>query len=152
MISFSGCGRWSLGAISAASTEYTQYGIMGLMIVVMMVVIWRVWPDDVGSMAVSSLDSFTGRGVTRLQQEVAYEFKAKFGELKYNKANQIIAGEFVRSYWREHNKDMRAHDIAMHYPMAVEMCLLPLQGAVEANKMARRRAVVDRRSAVQLPK
>lgn len=84
---------------------------------------------------------------TAVARRVAYEFKAEFGELRYNKANRCIAAEWVRRKFRD--MDMRYVDIVMHMDVCVELCLLPTKHAVLATGLAAtpevraRRAVVD---------
>lgn len=79
-------------------------------------------------------------------RRVAYEFKAEFGEMRYNKANRCIAAEWVRRRFRD--MDMRYVDIVRHMDVCVELCLLPTKHAVAASRIAASREVRERRSAV----
>lgn len=90
------------------------------------------------------------RVTTRAATMAAYEFKAEFGELKYNKANRILAGDWVRKHFLD--MGMRKVDIVRHMDIAVELCLLPTCNAVRAAELARTREVRERRSVVDLPK
>lgn len=87
---------------------------------------------------------------TRAARLAAYAFKAQFGDMKYTKANRIIAGDWIRNHFRD--QDMRHYDIAMHVPIAVELALLPTVFTVDAANLADDRAVRKRRGAVDLPK
>lgn len=88
---------------------------------------------------------------TPLTRELAYEFKAEFGELRYNKANRILAGDWVRLRLAK-IPDLRAVDRVKHMDIAIELCLLPTKHAVAASKLARSREVRARRGAVDSAK
>jgi len=88
--------------------------------------------------------------LTRCGVMTAYEFKAEFGELKYNKANRIIAGDWVRKKFKE--MDMRAVDIVRHMSITVELCLVPTTEAVVAASFARDLETRKRRGLVDNPK
>jgi len=83
---------------------------------------------------------------TRCAVMTAYEFKAEFGELNYNKANRIIAGDWVRKKFKE--MDMRAVDIVRHMSITVELCLVPTTDAVVAASFARALETRKRRGLV----
>lgn len=87
---------------------------------------------------------------TRYQRELAYRFKAAHGELKYSKANRIIASDWCRMTMKEEN--VRAVDIVRHLALAVELCLTPTRDTVIAAQYAASREVRRRRAAVDLPK
>jgi hypothetical protein len=82
--------------------------------------------------------------------EVAYEFKAEFGEMRYNKANRTIAGDWVRKQLRA--RDVRIVDIVRLMDMCVELCLTPTGASVEAAQYARSYEARARRAAVDLCK
>lgn len=110
--------------------------------------IWRMTPG-VGATVVAELDAgpdAEGEYTTRCARLAAYEFKAEFGELKYNKANRCIASDWVRKHFR--NMDMRAVDIVRHMDVCVELCLLPTAGAVRAARLAKDTDIRARRNAV----
>jgi len=88
---------------------------------------------------------------TPYQREIAYAFKAKNGEMKYNAANRLIAGDFVRKYMAD-NKDMRDFDKVKLMAVAVELCLLPMAGAVAAAELARSSEFSSRRQAINAPR
>jgi len=137
--------------LSAAPSSGMCFGALALSVigVVQLARWWLREPE--GAEHIRELDSDRGeRKFSRAAREVAYQFKAKFGELKYTNANKILAGEFVRNTWA--GTDMRAYDVALHTPMAVEACLTPLVGAVEAATYNRMAAVKARRAAVDSPK
>lgn len=83
---------------------------------------------------------------TRCAMLAAYEFKAVYGELRYNKANRCIASDWVRKHFRD--MDMRNVDIVRHMDIAVELCLLPTKAAVKASHLARDGDIKARRAAV----
>ncbi len=56
--------------------------------------------DDVRNLDFDNEDE-TGRYTTRCARLVAYKFKAEFGEMRYNKANKCIAGDWVRREFKE---------------------------------------------------
>jgi hypothetical protein len=87
---------------------------------------------------------------TRAARMAAYAFKAEFGELRYNKANRIVAGDWVRKHFRDGG--MRYVDIVRHMDIAVELCLLPTESAVTAARLARTREVAARRAVVDTPR
>lgn len=112
------------------------------------VVLWRRQPT-IGAKLVADVDSnpdADGLVTTRAARMAAYAFKAEHGELRYNKANRVIAGDWVRKHFRA--MDMRDVDIVMHMDIAVELCLLPTSRAVMAADLARTREVRERRAAV----
>lgn len=87
---------------------------------------------------------------TRAARMAAYEFKAEFGEMKYTKANRLIAGDWVRRHFRA--SGMRYVDIVRHMDIAVELCLLPTEQAVRSSQLAATREVRERRAAVEHPR
>jgi hypothetical protein len=96
-------------------------------------------------------DDLEGVSTSRLSRVLAYEFKAEFGEMRYNNANRIIAGGWVRQKLSE-MKDLRKVDMVRHAEMAVELCLLPTAHAVRAAELAKMAEVRGRRAAVALAK
>jgi hypothetical protein len=96
-------------------------------------------------------DDLEGISTSRLSRVLAYEFKAEFGEMRYNNANRIIAGGWVRQKLSE-MKDLRKVDMVRHAEMAVELCLLPTAHAVRAAELAKTAEVRGRRAAVALAK
>jgi hypothetical protein len=108
---------------------------------------WLIRPR-IGAKVVQELDEgpdVVGEHTTRCARMAAYEFKAEFGELKYNKANRCIASDWVRKHFRD--KEMRAVDIVRHMDICVELCLLPTAGAVAAANLAKDRDIRARRAA-----
>jgi hypothetical protein len=87
---------------------------------------------------------------THSARALAYEFKAEFGELAYNKANRVIATEWVLRRHKE--MSMRHVDSARHTPITVELCLLPTQHAVRATELSRSAEFRGRRAAVDCVK
>ena len=91
-----------------------------------------------------------GRAVSAVARRVAYEFKAEFGELRYNKANRCIASDWVRRRFRD--MDMRYVDIVIHMDVCVELCLTPTCHAVRAARLAATPEVKGRRALVDYAK
>lgn len=85
---------------------------------------------------------------TAKQRYIAYQFKAEFGEMAYNKANRTIASEWVRNYMRAH--DWRTVDIVQQFPMVVELCLTPTVAVETASKFASDLLVRGRRRHAQV--
>ncbi|APG76616.1 hypothetical protein 1 [Wenzhou tombus-like virus 3] len=88
-----------------------------------------------------------GRVFTRLAFEAACACKEKYGEMRYNNANRIVVGEFVREYLRKTYPDLRVVDRIKHATYAVELALLPMKSAVVAQEFAADVEVVGRRTA-----
>jgi hypothetical protein len=88
-----------------------------------------------------------GRIYTRLAFEAACACKEKYGEMRYNNANRIVAGEFVREYLRKNYPDLRVVDRIKHATYAVELALLPMKSAVVAQEFACDPEVMGRRTA-----
>jgi len=109
-----------------------------------------------GRQYLQELDSFdedndsSSALTTAVERRVAYAFKAKFGELRYNKANQIIANDWVLEEFK--TMSMRNVDIIRHLSMTVQLCLMPTKHAVVAARVASMAAVKERRSAVDAPR
>jgi hypothetical protein len=122
--------------------------------VIVLVVVVRLWRrPSIGAKLVAAIDSDPEGNcsiTTRAARMAAYAFKAEFGELRYNKANWLVAGDWVRKHFRD--MGMRNVDIVRHMDIAVELCLLPTEAAVLSSSLARTREVRERRSAVDLPK
>jgi hypothetical protein len=119
------------------------------------VLIYRwLWPAKKVDPFLVDLDSLDedsiGFVTTRVQRKLAYAFQAKFGELRYNKANRIIAGDWVRAEMAA--MEMRNVDIVRHMAVTIELCLTPSSSAVVAAQIAQRRAVRERRAAIDSPK
>jgi hypothetical protein len=95
----------------------------------------------------------TGIVVTKPAFAAAMAFKERFGETRYNKANRLLAGEFVRDFFRsEEWRDLRVVDRIRHSEIAIELCLIPTNAAVFAAELRASGAVKSRRAAVDLPK
>jgi hypothetical protein len=128
--------------------------ILGVWLVVCRVWRWIRPSATVGAQLLAELDAgpdWNSVGVTtRYQRELAYRFKAEFGELRYNKANRIIASSWVLKTMA--GDDVRYVDRVKLEPLAVQLCLLPTQAAVTAARIAQMHEVCARRSAVELPK
>jgi len=113
---------------------------------------WYRRPSHTGAALLTELDrhdpDLSVYGVsTPYQRELAFEFKAEFGELRYNNANRRIASDYVLKAM-SNNKDLRNCDRVRLYPLTVELCLLPTRDAVTAANLARTLEVRARRSAV----
>jgi len=115
---------------------------------------WVSRKPTVGALVVAELDAGPEAGPevvsTRVARQVAYEFKAEFGELRYNNANRCIAGDWVRKRFRA--MDMRYVDIVRHMDVCVELCLTPTVHSVGASELARTPEVRARRALVAPPK
>jgi hypothetical protein len=94
----------------------------------------------------------SGRVATRIAFDAAMACKDKYGELRYNNANRLVVGDFVRDHLRREYPDLRVVDRVMHATYAIELALTPTVFAVAAARYSQNRAVVDRRAAVALPK
>lgn len=110
-------------------------------------------------MELDEFDSLTsgaageGLGVcTRLAFEAAMACKEKYGELRYNNANRLVAGDFVRDYLRKQYPDLRVVDRVMHASYAVELALTPTRFALAAQRYSQNPCVVSRRAGVAPPK
>jgi hypothetical protein len=127
-----------------------------LLVVVVGVVLGVRWlrSSTAGATLVAEVDlgpDWTSVGVTTpYQRQLAYQFKAEFGELRYNKANRIIAGDWCRKAMADN--DVRLTDRVRLLPLAVELCLLPTRHAVQAAELAATYEVRHRRAAADLPK
>lgn len=97
-------------------------------------------------------DGQSDRVATRIAFETAMACKDKYGELRYNNANRLVVGDFVRDHLRREYPDLRTVDRVMHAAYAVELAMTPTVFAVAAARYAQNRAVVERRGAVALPK
>lgn len=82
---------------------------------------------------------------TPLQRRIAYAFKEKFGDVRDNKANRVIAGDFVRAYLMGVT-DLRTVDRVRTAPMAIELCLIPIMETVEAAEVRSSVKVKERRA------
>jgi hypothetical protein len=89
--------------------------------------------------------------VTRLAFEAAMAFKERHGECRYNNANRLVCGDFVRTYLREKYPDLRVVDRVKHATYAVELALTPTTFAVASARYARE-TLVSKRRGVPAPK
>jgi hypothetical protein len=89
---------------------------------------------------------------TRLAFEAAMACKEKYGELRYNNANRLVVGDFVREHLRKQYPDLRNLDRVMHASYAVELALTPTRFALAAQRYSQNRCVVERRAGVAPPK
>jgi hypothetical protein len=126
-----------------------------LVVVVAAVLLWWVWPTKptMGAQLVQEIDvgpDWTGVVSTKYQRELAYRFKAAYGELRYNNANLNIASDFCRKAMRE--EDVRFVDQVSILPVAVQLCLLPTIHALRATQLANTPEVRARRAAVECSK
>jgi len=141
--------------LSAALTFGCDWGTSILLLVccVALVRCYRRKPT-IGAKVVAELDLGPDWGsvgvTTRYQRELAYRFKAEFGEMRYNKANRIIASDWCRKTMKD--EDVRVVDQVRHLPLAIELCLLPTQHSVAAAEVAGTYEVRARRAAVDLAK
>lgn len=136
--------------LAAAQGLPTSVWWMGVLCFVRSVWLWYTRPSD-GARLVREVDldpeeEIPNTLTTRAARMAAYAFKAEFGEMRYNKANRLIAGDWVRKHFRDGG--MRYVDIARHMDIAVELCLLPTSSAATAAELARTREVRARRAAV----
>jgi hypothetical protein len=104
----------------------------------------------------ADLDSFDEETIsarfatTPIQRKLAYQFQAKYGVMRYNKANRILASEWVRAEMA--SMSMRSIDIVRHMDLTIELCLTPTSSAVHAQELASSRAIRERRAAFDSPK
>jgi len=119
----------------------------------------RWWRPVAFEADLKSFDSFddevetkeaAGSVTTRVQRLLAYEFKAEFGDLRYNKANRLLAGDWVRK--RMKDMGMRPLHITRLSPMTTELCLVPSVEGIEAQRFAASGLVQGRRAVVELPR
>lgn len=122
------------------------------------VALYRLWRKDGDEPALHAFDGLVDGGTpqevgvcTALAFEVAMEAKDKFGEMRYNNANRLVVGEFVREYLRTKYPDLRVVDRVKHSTYAVELALTPTQFALACQRYGEHRAVRERRG-VPLPK
>jgi hypothetical protein len=88
-----------------------------------------------------------GTVFTPLAFEAAMACKDKYGEMKYNNANKVVVGEFVRTWFRENKPDLRVCDRVMHAQYAIELALTPTVFAVQATRYAASSTACGRRGA-----
>lgn len=94
-----------------------------------------------------------GLGVcTRLSFEASMACKEKYGELRYNNANRLVVGDFVREYLRTRYPDLRVVDRVKHASYAVELALVPTRFSLAAQRFSQNPCVVKRRTEVAPPK
>ncbi len=132
-----------------------------LVITVLLVILWWKWPrgrcifaEDVhrADAAWTGGDVKDGVVYTKLAFEAAAACKDKYGEMRYNNANRIVAGEYVRTYLRETYPDLRVVDRVMHSTYAVELALLPTPFAAQASGFSSSSAVKARRGGSGAPR
>lgn len=111
--------------------------------------VWLAYFDGVWK-SNNSLDDFQECQLpfTKLSYEASMAFKAKFGEMAYNKANRMLAGEFARGWLKDNNPDMRNCDIVLHSEYAVELALTPTPVSVEMARLSRASQLRQRRCEV----
>lgn len=90
--------------------------------------------------------------VHRWSHEASIAAKAQFGDLRYNNANRVIVGDFVRKWLRDEYPDIRNVDLVRFVPMAIELALLPSVSSVCAQEFSTDKTVCKRRALVNLPK
>nr|WRQ65823.1 tombus P33-like protein [Tolivirales sp.] len=144
--------------VSAAFTAMCDMGPSILMLVVVVELVLRVrrwWTrPTAGAQLVRELDAGPDAGPqvvsTWYQRDLAYRFKAEYGELRYNNANLCIASDFCRKVMKQ--EDVRYTDMARILPLAMQLCLLPTDQAAIASQLAKTHEVMARRAAVDCPK
>nr|UUW21100.1 MAG: hypothetical protein [Sanya tombus-like virus 5] len=148
----------ALLAQSVLAMEFTCGTSILLVLVAVATVVWLWWrprQPGAGRQLVDELDhgpaEWSDVVSTPYQRELAYRFKAEFGELRYNNANRIIAGEWVRKAMAE-NKDLRLADRVWLAPVTEQLCLLPTRAAVFASALASDPDVIGRRAMHSAPK
>lgn len=110
--------------------------------------VWWWWPRKpslVGEFDAAVQNGSGGGVFTDLATEAALAFKEKHGELRYNAANRLLAGEFCRKWLRDEHPDLRRVDAVMHATYAVELALTPLEFSVHASGFAADAGVRSRR-------
>lgn len=146
-------------AVSAAFTLLCDVGpsvILTLVVLRCVCWVWRWFRPiaTLGAGLVAELDvgpDWSTIGVTTpYQRELAYMFKAEYGELRYNKANRIIASSWCLRAMAE--ADVRYVDRVKLLPLAIELCLLPTSAAVFAAGLSATPEVVARRLAADCVK
>lgn len=90
--------------------------------------------------------------VSRPGFAAAMAFKSKHGELRYNNANRMVAGAFVRGYIAEHYHDMRDCDKVRHAMIGEQLALTPTVAAMESTRYAEAPCVRERRAAYTAPR
>lgn len=136
--------------------------LLPAVVVIAIVLLWLVWrrprPDAFAEDVSRTDAAWRGADVpdgvvyTKLAFEAAAACKEKYGEMRCNNANRIVAGEFVRNYLREHYPDLRVVDRVMHSTFAVELALLPTPFAAQAAGFSDSPGVKDRRGTASLPR